>query len=118
MVDAVARMRSRMSVGVTDALRARDRVRLAALRSAMAALDNAEAAPAPTRSSIAPPLVGLGAGDAPRTALDERAVTAVVESEIRAREEAAVEYRALRRSDVAQRLEAEADVLRPYLDVA
>lgn len=108
---AVGRLRARMALDLTAAMRDRDRVRMAALRSLMAALDNAGAVPLDAR----PPAVGLGAAEAPRRELDQHGVQAIVAEEIRTREVAAGEYRGISLPDAAARIEAEAEALRPYL---
>jgi uncharacterized protein YqeY len=111
---AVGRLRARMAVDLTAAMRDRDRVRVAALRSLMAALDNAGAVPSDARAW--PPAVGLGVAEAPRRELDQHGVHAIVTEEIHTREVAAGEYREVSRPDAAARIEAEAEALRPYLD--
>lgn len=110
---AASRLRARMTTDLTAAMRERDRVRVAALRSLMAALDNAGAVPSDARAW--PPAIGLGAAEAPRRELDHRTVHAIVAEEIRTREVAAGEYRDVSRPDAAARVEAEAEALRPYL---
>lgn len=104
------------------AIRARDRVAASALRSALAAVENAEAADAATvpragtgDAPFARSLVGLGAGEAERRALTAAEVEAIVRAEVTDRQAAAREYRRLGRPEHADRLLAEAAVLERHL---
>jgi uncharacterized protein len=81
-----------------QAVRDRDRVAVAALREAIAALDNAEAVPIDTDPNaqvgqyVAGGVVGLGAGEAERRTLDVAAQQAIVATIIDARLAAASTY--------------------------
>ena len=102
---------------LTTALKARDAVAVSALRSALAAIENAGAVdashvPPPGSGPIAGAVDGLGAAEVERRAVD---VCAVVAAEVEQRREAAREYAALGRPDRADRLHAEADVLAAHL---
>lgn len=100
-------------------MRARDRVAVAAVRSALAAIDNAEAvdvAPAAARSlSIEQSAVGLGAAEVARRHLTEADLAAIIRGEIGEREDAAFQMEQAGRADRAEQLRAEASVLRGYL---
>jgi uncharacterized protein YqeY len=109
-------LRARLSADLRTAMRARDHAATAAIRSLAGALDNAEAVDAPERSSIDPPLVGHGAGEAPRRVLDAATVRSLLDREIIDRDDAVREYRQLGQDDAAERLDAEAAVLRRYVD--
>lgn len=111
-------LRARLRAALPAAIRARDRVATAALRSALAAIDDAEAVdPAAAGVSvvaherIAGTVGGLGAGEVARAAVSEEEVRAVVEREIAERRHAAETYAAHGRETEAERLSAEADVL-------
>jgi uncharacterized protein YqeY len=87
----------RLRAALPTAMKARDATAVAALRSALSALANAEAvaAPASARSAstegvIAGAATGLGAGEATRRSFSERETVEIVRREIREREEAAV----------------------------
>ncbi|RJQ74429.1 hypothetical protein D5S17_22630 [Pseudonocardiaceae bacterium YIM PH 21723] len=114
-------MRTTMRTDLTAALKARDKIAATALRSALAAIENAEAvptdAPAMTGGSevFAGAHIGLGAAEAERRVLTEADVRAIVEGEIRDRTDAADEYQQLGRTDAAERLRGEAEVLGRYL---
>jgi uncharacterized protein YqeY len=143
-------MRTTMRRDLTAALKARDRVAVSALRSALAAIDNAEAVPVPDpRTSdgervpepasggepragsaaagepragsavggehVAGAAVGVGAGEAARRELTPDDLHAIVAAEVAERVDAATGYARSGREDAADRLRAEADVLRRYL---
>ncbi len=101
-------------------MKARDAVAVAALRSAVAAVDNAEAiAPgteaAPLDGVIAKSVAGLGAAEALRRELSEDEVAGIVRAEVAERRAAAVEYQDAGHHDHATRLRAEADILAAHL---
>lgn len=103
-------------------MRARDAVAVSALRSAIAALDNAEAVSVgavPTTGSehVAGTAVGLGAAEVPRRELTEGETTAVLEREIADRVAAAEQAEQHGATDHAARLRAEAAVLKRYVAV-
>jgi uncharacterized protein YqeY len=106
---------------LTEALSSRDSVAVAALRSALSAIANAEAVPSANGSRVvgsehvAGAVAGLGAGDAARRDLTEPDVAAIVAAEISDRRSAAGEYELLGRSDRSVRLRREADVLADLL---
>lgn len=94
---------------------------MTALRSALAAVENAESVPVdrPVDTStgeIAGAVeFGSGEGEVARRELSEDDVRAIVEGERGNRTAAAQEYQDLGRPDDAARLRAEADVLARYL---
>jgi uncharacterized protein len=101
-------------------MKARDSATVAALRSALAAIDNAEAIevrPASTAagSVIAGAVTGLGAGEAERRDLSEHQIVDIVRGEIADRRSAAADYERAGRPDHAARLTAEADALAAHL---
>ncbi|MFI9451405.1 GatB/YqeY domain-containing protein [Amycolatopsis sp. NPDC052450] len=113
-------MRANLRDELKTALKAKDRVAISALRSALAAIDNAEAVPldsvdqAPgitTNEQVAGTAVGLGAAEVERLHLTEDDVRDIVAHEIRERTVSADEYERLGRADAADRLRAEAAVL-------
>ena len=99
---------------------ARDRVAVSALRSALAAIGNAEAV-APRAEDLrgvaveASP-VGVGAAEVERRELSEEDVAAILRREIAERETAVGTYDAAGHAPAADRLRAEAAVLRDVLD--
>ncbi|HKA84176.1 MAG TPA: hypothetical protein VKD21_09960 [Acidimicrobiales bacterium] len=110
---------TRLRQALPAALKARDQVAVAALRSAVSAIDNAqavEAPPAPRSGGvIAGAVTGLGAGDAARRELSEDDIAAIVSYELAERRRAAADYERAGQIDAAARLRAEADVLAAHL---
>ena len=103
-------------------MKGRDRVTVAALRSALAAIENAEAieVAAPARQHagsehVAGGVVGLGASEAQRRAVTDAEVVALVQGQVDERAHAARDYDRVGRPADAERLRAEADVLARYL---
>ena len=112
----------RLRAALTGALSARDTVAAAALRSALAAIANAEAVPVPTvpvgshplpagSEHVAGAAAGLGATEAARRHLTEADMAAIVRAEISDRCYAADQYDRLGRTERAERLRREAAVL-------
>lgn len=108
-------------------MKARDAVAVAALRSALAEIANAEAVdvagtatPAAALASASEHVVGaaagLGAAEVERRALTESEMIAVVAADAAERERAADEYERAGRSSQAERLRAEAAVLRSVIE--
>jgi uncharacterized protein YqeY len=111
-----------MRAALTAALSSGDRAAVAALRSALAAVGNAEAVdlgadassvgrPAATGEHFAGARAGLRAGEAPRKELTAADVRQIMLTEITDRQSAATEYDRLGRGGQAERLRREADVL-------
>ena len=105
-------MRTSLRDGLKTALKTRDRVAVSALRSALAAIENAEAVPVGAASE---PSVGVGTAEADRRVLTDADLRSIIEREVEERTSAAEEYVRHGRSDVAEGLRAEAEVLRRYL---
>jgi uncharacterized protein YqeY len=112
-------LHERLRGALPPALKARDRVAVAALRSALAAIDNAQAVEAPPAPPfggvVAGAVTGLGAGEAPRRELSEDDIVAIVRAEVADRLAAAADYERAARFDAAARLTAEAGVLAALL---
>ncbi|WP_392543937.1 hypothetical protein [Oryzobacter telluris] len=111
-------MREQLSAALPTAMKARDRVAVAALRSALAAIANAEAVPVdsmPRAGAVEAAAIGAGAADAPRRELTEDDVRAIVATEVDDRVSAAAEMDGHGRTEDAARLIDEADVLRRVL---
>ena len=114
-------MRADLRAGLTAALKAKDRVAISALRSALAAIDNAEAvAPEPTATTatsehVAGGAAGVGAAEVARKELTDADMRAVVAREHQERTEAAETYAQLGREADAARVRAEAEVLARHL---
>jgi uncharacterized protein YqeY len=115
-------MRASLRDDLKAALKARDSVATAALRSALAAIDNAEAVPAghpldcaTGNEHVAGSAAGLGTTEAARRHLTKADLRSIIENEVRERSAAATEYEQLGRNDFAERHRAEAEVLSRYL---
>lgn len=107
-------VRTALRAAIVDAMRSRDREAAATYRTALAAIDNAEAVPAteaPRAGAIESASLGVGAADAPRRALTELQMRGIVAAEADALRDAA-EARAAH----ADPLRREADRLRRLLD--
>jgi uncharacterized protein YqeY len=117
--DVASPLYTRLRRALPSAMKARDHAAVAALRSALAAIDNAQAVegpPAPRSGGvIAGAVPGLGAGDAPRRELSEDDVAAIVSAEIGERRAEAADYERAGQVDAAARLTAESDVLAAHL---
>lgn len=103
---------------LTAALRARDSATIAALRSALSAIANAEAVPAPAgprpatqNARVAGTVAGVGSAESDRRLLSPDDIRAVIAREIADRRSAAGEYEQRGHPDAAARLRAEAAAL-------
>ncbi|MET7701666.1 hypothetical protein [Streptomyces sp. NPDC005485] len=101
-------------------MRARDKAAVSALRTTLAALDNAEAVPLdetePHNLALEQSPVGVGATEAARRELSERRVVDIVRAEAAERLEAAAQLTAPAHAHRAAQLRAEAAVLHRLLD--
>ena len=111
-------LRERLHGGLRAALRSRDMIAAAALRSALAAIANAEAVPVDpsaadlsTSQHVAGAAAGLGAGEAQRRGLSDAEVGQIVDAEIAERMAAAADYEGRGHAEQARRLRREARVL-------
>jgi uncharacterized protein len=120
MVTGVAdiQIRQRLQLALREALKARDTIATSALRSALAAIDNASAVPsAPARAAgvggphVAGAVAGLGAAEAERRSLTAAEVEGIVRAEVAERQAAARDYDRTGHADQADRLRREAHVL-------
>lgn len=97
-------------------MKARDSAAVAALRSVLGAIDNADApdsdsAPEVQAGVIAGGVVGLGAGEVARRELSTVELEAILHREVAERRAAVIGYRAGGQADAASTLEAEALVI-------
>jgi uncharacterized protein len=105
-------IRQRLRASLKDAFKTRDSIAVAALRSAVGAIDNAEAV---DQAQERGPRLGAGAAEVARRRLSSRDVTEVVRAEATSRLSAADEYDRLGKPERAARLRAEASVLESLL---
>ncbi|MER6051313.1 hypothetical protein ABT168_28340 [Streptomyces sp. NPDC001793] len=101
-------------------MRARDKAAVSALRATLAALDNAEAVPQDGVGLRAAALeqspVGAGATEVARRELSEHRVVEIIRAEVAERLEAAAQLTSPAHADRAAGLHAEAAVLLGFLD--
>lgn len=113
-------LRLRMRQALPEAMRARDKVAVSALRATLAALDNAEAVPVDEAALKGVALehapVGVGVTEAARRELGEGDVEDVVRAEAAERLDVAATLTAPAHADRAARLRAEAAVLLRFLE--
>ena len=105
------RIEERLRDDLGRAMKARDRARVNVLRTALAAIANAEAPP--VNAPAWPPLAGPA--EHPRLELTEADVRRILEREVTERQEAAAAYVTGGRAGDAETLDAEVAVLRSYL---
>ncbi len=112
----------RLRTALLLAMKAKDAVATSALRSAMAAIGNAEAVAAPAvppaagDAHVAGSASGLGATEARRRALTGDDLIAIIEAEAGERRAAASAYEALDDADRARRLRREADIVASIIE--
>lgn len=105
-------IRLRLQSDIPAAMKARDSLRVSVLRTAVAAIANAEAVDA-TGSQ---PASGLHANEAPRLLVHDHEAVAIVVSIRDELHEAAEEMRALGQHEVAEEKLRQATILDAYLD--
>jgi uncharacterized protein len=119
--DGADALRAALRRGLVRAMRARDTDAVAALRTAVAALDNAQAVPVtepdPARGGahVAAARTGLGAAEVPRRSLGPAAADAVLRALVGEQADAAAALEALGRAEAAGRLRGQASLLSGYL---
>jgi hypothetical protein len=114
-------LRERLRRHLRDALRARDAVAAGALRSAIAAIDNAEAVPdGPGGWVSTNPMgaTGLGATEVVRRELSTEEIRRIVLAEAADRHAAAAQYERLGQIDAAARMRSSADLLSAIVDAS
>jgi hypothetical protein len=121
MGDGSASLRKRLNDSLRAAVKARNAAAAAALRSAIGAIDNAEAVQRPDDSppqggKVARSHLGVGVADVARRELSTDEVIEILRAEIADRTSAAADYGRLGRGDQAISLRAEAAVLISFLD--
>ncbi|MCA2208106.1 GatB/YqeY domain-containing protein [Nocardia rosealba] len=110
-------LRDRLRTALKPAMKARDRSAVSALRSALAAIDNAEAVDVgdAKAGALEDSAVGLGAAEVRRRELTEDDIVEIVRHEINERRITAGEYDRLGAVDQRDQVTAEADVLSAFL---
>ena len=122
MIDNAQPLRARMRADLVAAMKARETETVSALRTTLAAIDNAEAVAMPENvmdtvsGPIAGARTGVGSTEARRRDLSIDDLRAIVAAQIAERVDAAGQYDVFGRPEEATRLRREADVLRAYVD--
>jgi uncharacterized protein YqeY len=121
MGDGSAALRRRLNDSLRAALKTRNASAAAALRSAIGAIDNAEAVQRPDDSApqggkAARSHVGVGVADVARRELSTDDVVEILRAEIADRTSVAADYERKGRDNQAASLRAEAAVLISFLD--
>jgi len=116
---AAMSLRERLRHALPAAMKARDPVAVAALRTTLAAIDNAEAvdgvAAIHERLAIEQARVGVGAAEVDRRSLSEAQVEDIVRAEIAEREAAARDYERAGQPQRAEMLQDAVSVLSAHL---
>jgi hypothetical protein len=111
----------RFRAALLASMKAKDPVATSALRSALAAIANAEAvapgsvSPGAGDAHVAGSVAGLGATEATRRALSPQDVAAIVTAEAAERRTAAAQYEASGNGDRSARLRHEAEIIEAAL---
>lgn len=113
-------LRATMRADLGVAMKARNSRAISALRTAIAAIDNAEsvdstAATAPASAHIAGATIGLGTAEVPRRSLSPAQVHAILRAQIDDRSAEADRYETLGRLRQPKRLRGEAQIIAAYL---
>jgi uncharacterized protein len=114
-------LRATLRRGLTAAMKARDTEVLAALRTAIAAIDNAEAVAVPadrapvTSAHIAGASSGAGSAEAARRQLDGDEVRRILRDQADEQAREADRFDELGQADAARRLRRRAEVIAAYL---
>jgi uncharacterized protein YqeY len=121
MGEGSAALRRRLNDSLRAALKARNAAAMAALRSAIGAIDNAEAVQRPDDSAqqggkVARSHLGVGVADVARRELSTDDVVEILRAEIADRTSVAADYERMGRDEQATSLRAEAAVLISFLD--
>ncbi len=120
-IATVRELRARLRADLVQAMRERRSEVVSALRTAIAAIDNAEAvAPSdtpapPTSEHIAGAHAGVGTADAPRRELSPDDARTLLLHQITERVTEADRYEEHDQADAAQRLRREAEALQVYV---
>lgn len=121
MTEQTAELRTAMRTALTEAMKARDKGATSALRSALGAIDNAEAvqaetAPDATTGDVAGAVSGVGTADVARRELTADDMAGIVRAAAEERRANAAAYDELGQRDAADALRHEAAVLARFVD--
>lgn len=113
-------LRSTMRADLSVAMKTRDSLAVSALRTAIAAIDNAESVDGATQTvqnntHIAGAASGLGSAEAARRVLSPADVRAILHAQIEDRATEAARYEMLGQAEAAAQLREEAAIIAGYL---
>ncbi|AKC39453.1 response regulator receiver protein [Mycolicibacterium phlei] len=113
-------LRSTMRADLSVAMKTRDSLAVSALRTAIAAIDNAESVDGATQTvqnntHIASAASGLGSAEAARKVLSPADVRAILHAQIEDRATEAARYDVLGQAEAAAQLREEAAIIAGYL---
>lgn len=113
-------LRATMRADLSVAMKTRDSLAVSALRTAIAAIDNAESVDGATQTvqnntHIAGAASGLGSAEAARRVLSPADVRAILHAQIEDRATEAARYKMLGQAGAAEQLREEAAVIAGYL---
>ncbi|RIU00528.1 GatB/YqeY domain-containing protein [Mycobacteroides abscessus] len=113
-------LRATMRADLCVAMKARNSRAISALRTAIAAIDNAESVDstaeiAPASAHIAGATIGLGTAEVPRRSLSPAQVHAILRAQIDERSAEADRYETLGQIEAAEGLRGEAQIIAAYL---
>ncbi|WP_234391152.1 GatB/YqeY domain-containing protein [Nocardia suismassiliense] len=110
-------LRARLRAALSVAMKSRDRQAIAALRSTLGAIDNAEAVDVGEHraGAVEGSAVGLGVAEVARRELTEADIEQIVRAEIAERHTVAEEYDGVGRAEQAEELRVQAKVLADLL---
>ena len=107
-------LREQMKTDLSAAMKARELEAVAALRSVLAAIDNAEAVPADQSTGLVKPVLGQR-NEVPRKALSVDDIRQIVQHEADERRAASAKYADLGLDAEAERLARAAELIASYL---
>ncbi|GAA1242409.1 hypothetical protein GCM10009676_29760 [Prauserella halophila] len=121
VTEQVTELRAAMRTALKDAMKTKDKGATSALRSALGAIDNAEAVQAETApdagsDNVAGAVAGVGTADVARRELTGEDVTGIVRSAVDERRANAADYDRLGQHDAAEAVRYEASVLARFVD--
>jgi uncharacterized protein YqeY len=101
--------------GLRDAMRRRDRTSISALRTALAAIANAEAVPLEPQARSTPVPSAPGPQEAPRLVLSDDEVATILRHEIEDRHDTIARFEAAGQHEAAEPLRDQVAVLEAYV---
>jgi len=108
-------IREQMKADLVQAMKARESLTVATLRSVLGAIDNAEAVPVTEPTLPVEPVIGKS-NEVPRKLLSANDIRQILVRERNERQAASLEYAGLGQEAAAERLRREAAIIASYLN--